>query len=144
MNRTKQTELLKQILATVDLSDCPESLRASAQEAIADLGGCVFCGRAATRLCDFNIGFEIDETHTRWPCCKSDGESYTCDAPLCEQCRTVVGMTTITGVPTDVDYCPFHVKLKGNYIARPMTKHEAERLRIAAWKRSLFVESQSP
>lgn len=142
MKRTKQTELLKQILASVDLSDCPESLRASALEAIADIGGCAFCGRAATRLCDFTIGYEIDETHTKWPCCKSDGECFTCDAPLCEQCREVVGMTTITGVPTAIDHCPYHVKISTAYRRRPMTKHEAERLRIVAWKRSLFVERQ--
>ena len=133
-------ELLKRILATVDLADCPEDVRASAQEAIAELGGCAFCGRAAIRLCDFLFGCEIDEAYTKWPVFKSGGEMFTCDAPLCEQCRKMVGWTTITGVPEPYDYCPYHADvIRTNYCGRPMTKHEAERLRIEAWKRTLFV-----
>jgi hypothetical protein len=141
MKRKEHIELLKQILATTDLSDLPEAVRDSANEAIADFGGCAYCGRAATILCDFYLGGEIDETHTKWPCYKSDGEPFTCDAPLCEQCRVVVGMTTITGVPTAIDHCPYHARINDAYHARPMTKHEAERLRIVAWKRSLFTHS---
>lgn len=144
MKRKEQIELLRQILATTDLSSLPEELRDSATEAIAELGGCVFCGRAATLLCDFVLGFEIDETHTKWPACKSDGECFTCDAPLCEQCRAVAGMTTITGVPTAIDHCPFHARTRDAYRSKPMTKHEAERLRIAAWKRTLFTDSVGP
>ena len=139
----RHAELLRQILSTSALSDCPEEVRDAATEAIAEIGGCVFCGRAASRLCDFVLGHEIDETHKKWPVCKSDGEMFTCDAPLCEQCRKVVGMTTITGVPTAIDYCPHHsANHFKEYCGRPMTLHEAERLRIAVWKRSLFTSAR--
>lgn len=136
----RHTELLKQILANVDLSELPESIREQAQEATADLGGCAFCGRAATRLCDYYLGSEIDQMHTAYPVYLSDGECFTCDAPLCEKCGSEVGMTTVWGGPQAIDYCPHHAKL-GIETARPMTKHEAERLRIEAWKRTLFADT---
>ena len=136
----KQLDLLRDILATADLTNLPQELRDRATEAIADIGGCAFCGRAATLLCDFCFGVEIDETHRKWPVFKSGGKPFTCDAPLCEQCRVVVGMTTITGVPEAIDYCPHHATdgFK-EYLGRPMTKHDAEKMRIATWKRALFV-----
>lgn len=50
---------------------------------------CPFCKeRPATKLCDFRIKVG-DVGHTR-----------TCDAPICEQCATIVG--------PDRDYCPVH------------------------------------
>jgi hypothetical protein len=133
----KTKELLQKILAATDLSTLPEPLRSEAQAAIATLGGCAFCDRAATRLCDFLFGGEIDKGHTKWPAYKIDGDVFTCDAPLCEHCRVRVGMTTITGVPDAIDYCPYHERLK-DYPTHPMTAHEAERLRIVAWKKTVF------
>lgn len=46
------------------------------------------CGRMSVALCDYPVGQDLDGTH------------MTCDAPMCDKHRTVVGRNK--------DHCPRH------------------------------------
>lgn len=153
----KDRELLKAVLGNIDLSQLPEVVQAEANAFIANVGGCAFCGRLATRLCDYVLGFSIagwsectlptafkvgrlDEyvAGKGLPCTDLNSECYTCDAPICESCRVEVGMWTCSGVPEAIDHCPAHATARmppGVCI----TAEGAESARRRVWKHPFSV-----
>lgn len=139
-----------------DRRDLPSRLPTDEREPVTDERKpvCDFCNRPAVALCDWVIGFtrqgwhqttaerawnaeridEFDRERQALPTIGEESEMFTCDAALCEQCGTRVGMTTVQGVDS-VDHCPHHVG-KAERI-RCLTEAEADnerrraRLRIA-------------
>lgn len=116
---------------------------------------CAFCGSApALFLCDFAIGFGIAgwtstnmvqaakvgrledfDSERGLPYTDFDQEPFTCDAPLCEKCRTYVGNFFACGkegFAESHDLCPFHKDKRERL--RCINASEAEKARIRAWK----------
>lgn len=83
---------------------------------------CQFCENPSSHLCDHILGWNRNRMFHR------------CDAPMCEDCRTQVGMITLNGVDS-IDRCPLHVGKEDAHLAVLMTAREAEAIR----RRSRFV-----
>lgn len=121
---------------------------------------CCFCGRTATLLCDFVLGFEIKG----WTKCtgqaalnanrfeefvpgkglpfgNKDSECFTCDAPMCEDCSYYDGPLFIDGdkkhtAIETIDKCPVHRELRDTK-APVITAETAEKIRRQLWGRQL-------
>lgn len=123
---------------------------------------CAFCSGTADFWCDFVLGFSTagyegctGEDARRagrfsefvpghgLPHVGRESELFTCDAPLCAQCRTVIGMSTISGVPDSVDRCPRHHNILETDMACCITAHEADRLRNKVWAIRVFSPAAS-
>ena len=66
-----------------------------------------------------------------------EGEAVTCDAPMCESCKTQTGIRFTSGEIDDVetqDLCPVHLKWPSFYVANELTPGAAEGLRLKDWK----------
>lgn len=95
---------------------------------------CAFCGRKATKLCDYQVTMIISEV-------------ITCDTPLCSDCAVVIiSLTTVPNYDT-IDYCPIHKppvflppgapKPKDDFIAfpiHPRRQIEDKEEAIAKWR----------
>ena len=90
---------------------------------------CIACGRPATLLCDFVIGFERD--HDQPLIGPLDSEMYRCDAPICGTCGTRAGNVFFTGSVDTIDYCPVHAHSEREGL--PLFAAEAARIRRDAW-----------
>lgn len=70
---------------------------------------CVFCGKPATKLCDFPMGYQTFAGHTpkAFVISDADGNDITsnvlvrCSRPMCNECSTDY---------RDMDFCPFCLK----------------------------------
>lgn len=71
---------------------------------------CAFCGRPGEYLCDFMMARR--GANGLW----NGQEPRSCDRPMCEKCRTNVGVqfwdgdASVTGIES-VDYCPKHAAM---------------------------------
>jgi len=54
---------------------------------------CRFCGRPATKLCDYPVGEWVSPHMV-----KEYGKRMTCDAKMCDRCATNLGY--------EMDFCP--------------------------------------
>lgn len=80
---------------------------------------CLVCGQDADRLCDYILGRDIDKVsrdvlvHGKIESC--DEPHFTCDAPLCSECRAVGGhmhgVEKGEGWSETTDLCPAHKDL---------------------------------
>jgi len=71
---------------------------------------CFHCGKPATKLCDFTIGYAIKEYENGHPCVDIH-KRFTCDRPLCDDCATNEGMIFFSGAmggPDTIDHCKEH------------------------------------
>ncbi|HBK4813196.1 TPA: hypothetical protein LLT22_001528 [Enterobacter asburiae] len=109
---------------------------------------CMFCGAAATLLCDGLIGWDADEDENgMMQKCRG---MFTCDAPMCRSCATWHGNLFFEGKARGMDtkdLCPICQKLhdirqpirvaehrKDSALPEPcLTKEEAARIRAAHW-----------
>ncbi len=107
-------------------------------------GLCPFCKQnPAPLLCDAYLGMEVDPAHLpEHRYFKSDGESYTCDLMICEECRTQGAAIFFNGGddPADheifvPDFCPIHhgCELLGEMLPR-ITKEDAD-----VWRRRATI-----
>ena len=63
---------------------------------------CAHCGEPSAYLCDSAIGLK-PPSYADW------GEwAWSCDAPMCEGCRDVVGRVEYRGQVMTLDYCAYH------------------------------------
>lgn len=94
---------------------------------------CICCGKEATLLCDYPLGYQIAGTIPR-AYIDMDSAMFTCDAPLCQACAKHVGNRFFDGVPEvtgveSIDYCPEHSAHGATVDVLPITKLDAEVLR---------------
>lgn len=106
---------------------------------------CSVCGAAATRLCDFVLGFSIggyvkctgEHAYQIGRFAEYDRQArglpfagdkmFTCDRALCDQCTQRVGMTTVRGTPDQIDHCPVHAGKQHRF--RCLTDEQVDQLR---------------
>lgn len=95
---------------------------------------CFHCGRPATLLCDYILGFEKAGTqqipgYPPHDVIDDDSEMFTCDRPLCDRCATNKGHTFYCGKGGWIqshDYCRGHAQEGGHEGLRILTRPEAE------------------
>ena len=107
---------------------------------------CVFCEKKfATHLCDGYLG------HSKWV---PDGERkvitlesirHTCDAPICEDCKTKIAITfwpEECGGPDTTDLCPACVKAGRSDIGQHnfISQEDANQLRFRIWRHRINSE----
>lgn len=152
-------DLLVALLQHADTSAVPTDLREQVIARIAEIGGCRFCGRPATRLCDFVIGRELsgwsDCTYLQavlvgrtdeyvhgkgLPC--AGGECFTCDMAMCDHCSVNPGILCGHGpggaIFDTVDRCPLHDGETG-IRARVMTAEQARMVRNQIHAREVAI-----
>lgn len=112
---------------------------------------CLACGDAATKLCDYVLGFQIARTLPH-PVISNDLVMWRCDAPLCNRHAAHVGNVFMCGKfpgagADTVDYCPAHgePRRRGKE-GDPMFAEDADYLRRLAWAevRRMFLKVTPP
>lgn len=88
---------------------------------------CYHCHAPAEFLCDHVLGFATDKQFITL-----DDEMITCSRPICSECRTQVGWTTLGGFDT-MDRCRDHADVGRE---RP---HPAPLRQLLATKRRLQI-----
>jgi sulfur relay (sulfurtransferase) complex TusBCD TusD component (DsrE family) len=77
---------------------------------------CQFCDKPAAYQCDHILGWNQNRM------------SQTCDAHLCNDCRTQVGICTLGGLDS-IDRCPLHKETADASLHVLMTDEDAEAIR---------------
>jgi hypothetical protein len=151
-------DLLRELAARVDRSTLPPDVALALRKYEAKNTPCAFCGKLSTHLCDFILGMQIGgwsggtmidaaKAHRLHQFVPGKGlpyyeagdglEAFTCDAPLCLDCRRNGGFTSGFHNPQQIDHCPYHDKKSED--VNPITPEAAELLRIKIWKRGKVV-----
>lgn len=141
--------LLEGLAAIRDLIACRDLERASALcdellamgLEVAEIATCYVCGGAATKLCDFRLGWAIggyvEGPNGPYAVFDITRMPYTCDMPLCDACAYPAGRTFVSGqVPAadTIDYCPLHAHVATRpEDMRPITPEAAAVARAKAW-----------
>jgi len=101
---------------------------------------CVCCEKEAEYYCDYAFGWSAweDDKERDRRVMLIDGEPITCDAPLCGECRSVVGRQfDIYGPGTmdTTDYCHIHLHAADeSYLQNEISVGAAESIRLKDWK----------
>lgn len=111
---------------------------------------CAFCDAPSTHLCDFEHGWshwedDVDSKGKTRRVMSMQGSVMTCDAPICEACRTQVGILFGKGFVETKDHCPVHrERERVRFIdAGEKSAGEVEAIRLRDWK-FRYLQRQAP